>query len=301
MLLCWALGRSLGWRVVLRIEDLDGTRCDRKWEELILEGMDWLGIEWDGPVVRQSDALEPYRNAMRTLDAHDLVFRCTRSRREVRAAAEAAGAPHQDGYRTISTPAMRPDDRSWFRFTPGDCNHRIVVEPGSEPVHDECIGDHAFDLSAHFGDPIAWTREDAPSYQLAVVVDDLEQGITDVVRGGDLLPSAALQQHIARKLDGTPPAWWHLPLLLDHDGRRLAKRDGDHTLSALRASGVSPDRVIGLLARTCEMQEDDGPMSPEEFLSAFDADHFRTWAGRIGIEGETRLRPEDMTRLTEVQ
>ena len=299
LLLCWALGRSLGWQVLLRIEDLDGTRCDPKWETLILEGLRWLGIDWDGPVVRQSDELTKYQQAMAALDVDDRVFTCTRSRREVRAAAEAAGAPHEDGRKTISTPAMRPEDASRFRFEPGDCNHRLVIEPGKETVYDECVGRHAFELSTQFGDPIVWTRENTPSYQLAVVTDDLEQGITDVVRAADLLPSAGLQQALAGMLQGTAPRWWHLPLLLDHDGRRLAKRDGDHTLSACRVGGVSPERVIGLLARTCEMQEDASPMSLEQFLNAFDADQLCEWAGRIGVDGETRLQADDITKLME--
>lgn len=300
LLLCWALGRSLGWQVILRIEDLDGTRCDPRWESLILEGLHWLGIDWDGPVLRQSDEPEKYEQAMKALDAGNLIFTCPRSRREVRAAAEAAGAPHQGGRKTISTPAMRPDDRSRFTFAPGDCNHRLVMEPGKETVQDECVGRHAFELATQFGDPIVWTRENTPSYQLAVVADDLQQGITDVVRAADLLPSAGLQQKIAERLQGSSPRWWHLPLLLDHDGRRLAKRDGDHTLSACRLRGVSPERVIGLLARTCEIQEDDRPMSLERFLRAFDADRMCEWAGRIGVDGETRLRADDITRLMEL-
>ena len=244
LLLCWALGRAHGWQVTMRIEDLDGTRCDPRWEERILAGMRWLGIDWDGEVHRQSEDVERYQSAMRSLDASDLVFTCDRTRRELQAAAEAAGAPHESGRNTVSTAEMRPKASDRYTFAPGVCNHRLKIEPGLMRVRDEATGEHDFDLARTFGDPIVWTREDRPAYQLAVVVDDLRQGITDVVRGIDLLPSAGLQQEIARLLGGIAPHWWHLPLLLDPDGRRLAKRDGDQTLGALHERGVRPERII---------------------------------------------------------
>ena len=285
--------------MILRVEDLDGNRCDPSWEEKILEGIRWLGLDWDGPILRQSDELRPYEEAMQKLDARHLVFTCERTRRELRAAAEAAGAPHESGRNIISTVSMRPEAPDRFRFTPGSCNHRLTIEPGMMNVRDEYTGDHTFDLASQFGDPIVWTRENKPSYQLAVVVDDLRQAVTDVVRAVDLLPSAGLQQTIAHTLGGTPPNWWHLPLLLDHDGRRLAKRDGDHTLGSFRERGVQPERILGLLARTCEMQEDAAPLSARDFLESFDTDHIREWARRSASTGEDRLRPTDTTDLME--
>ena len=299
LLICWALGRSLGWRVLLRIEDLDGNRCDSGWERKIIEGMKWLGLDWDGPIQRQSDEVECYKQAMRKFDDANLVFTCDRTRRELRAAAEAAGAPHASGHNIISTASMRPEDPERFTFAPGSCNHRLTMEPGLMSVCDECRGNHVFDLADLFGDPIVWTREDKPSYQLAVVVDDLRQGVTDVVRGVDLLPSAGLQQRIARILEGTPPKWWHLPLLHDHEGRRLAKRDGDHTLGSLREHGVRPERILGLLARTCQMQEDAAPLSARDFLDSFDPEHFREPTRCGASAGEDRLRPNDTTELME--
>ena len=299
LLLCWALGRARGWQVTMRIEDLDGARCDQRWEERILAGMRWLGIDWDGAVHRQSADVERYRSAMRSLDAENLVFTCERTRRELQAAAEAAGAPHESGRNTVSTAAMRPEAADRYAFAPGSVNHRLKIEPGLMHVRDESTGEHDFDLARTFGDPIVWTREDRPAYQLAVVVDDLRQGVTDVVRGVDLLPSAGLQQEIARLLGGTAPDWWRLPLLLDAEGRRLAKRDGDQTLGAFHDQGVRPERLIGLLARTCEMQEDASPMSAREFLEAFDPEHLQKWVRRSTAEGGDRLLPTDTTDLME--
>jgi glutamyl-tRNA synthetase len=300
LLICWALGRTLGWQVILRVEDLDGNRCDPGWEKKILEGLDWLGLDWDGPIERQSDEVEGYAQAMRTFDAAHLIFTCERTRRELRAAAEAAGAPHESGHNTISTASMRPQDPHRFTFAPGTCNHRLTIEPGVMNVRDEYTGEHAFDLETLFGDPIVWTRENKPSYQLAVVVDDLRQGVTDVIRGVDLLPSAGLQQTIAHTLGGTSPNWWHLPLLHDHEGRRLAKRDGDHTLGSFREQGVRPEQVLGLLARTCEMQDDASPLSAHDFLESFDPEHLREWVRRTAPMGEDRLRSTDTTDLMEL-
>ncbi|MEE2681704.1 MAG: glutamate--tRNA ligase family protein [Planctomycetota bacterium] len=299
LLLCWALARSEGWKVILRIEDLDGSRCDPRWEQRIIAGMRWLGLDWDGPVRRQSEDRERYAEAMRTFDVEDRIFTCPRTRRELQAAAEAAGAPHESGRNTVSTAEMRPEDPGRFTFAPGSGNHRLKIEPGTVRVRDLLTGEHDFDLASRFGDPIVWTRDDRPAYQLAVVVDDLEQGITDVVRGIDLLPSAGLQQEIAKLLGGGLPKWWHLPLLLDPEGRRLAKRDGDDTLGAFQEQGIPPERVIGLLARTCEMQEDAKPMSAREFVEGFDVEHFRKWVRRSAAAGGDRLRATDTTDLME--
>ena len=301
LLLCWALARKQGWRVLLRSEDLDQERCSLKSEDAILESLSWMGLDWDEAPTRQSELFQHYRKAIQKLEAAGLLFACERSRKELRAAAEAAGAPHGAGTTICSTAAMRPQERSRYCFMPGDRNHRLVIEEGTDTLSDELLGAQSIDVAAVFGDPIVWTRQDAPSYQLAVVVDDLRQGVTDVVRGDDLLDSAALQTRIAIMLGGTPPKWWHLPLLLDSEGRRLSKRHGDITLESLRDTGIPVERLVGLLAKTCNVQTDLAPMSTTDFLDALDLASLRVWAAQNSAQGGDQLTPADMAWLSEAK
>ena len=235
-LLNWALARREGWTILLRHEDLDVTRASTKTCLDIERSMAWLGLDWDEGPIRQSDDLEAYLDAMRRLGAARRVYRCDLSRREIR---EAIGAPQAGG--EIRFPAsLRPREEADFGFDGPDAGHRYTMPDGREQVIDELQGHVVFDPAADAGDPVVWTRDGRPGYQLAVVVDDLRHGITEVVRGDDLLPSAARQQRIARDLGGgPPPRWWHLPIVHDADGRRLAKRDGDAGLLALHDAGVS--------------------------------------------------------------
>ena len=299
LLICWALGRNLGWRVLLRIEDLDRDRCSPEDDQGILDSLAWMGIDWDEEPTRQSQEHAQYRIAIEHLETAGLLFACDRSRRELRAAAEAAGAPHGAGTTVISTAAMRPEDKSRYRFMSGERNHRLLIEAGIDELYDELLGDSHHDVAAEFGDPIVWTRNDAPSYQCAVVIDDLRQGVTDVVRGDDLLASAALQARMAMMFERTPPRWWHLPLLLDPEGRRLSKRHGDETLVSMRGAGTPVERVIGLLAMTCAVQSDLAPMSTKDFLDAFDPARLQEWAKRTSSLGGDRLGATELAWLSE--
>ena len=294
-LLCWALGRKLGWKVLLRIEDLDEERCTPAHEKAIIESLRWLGIDWDDEPVRQSARVDTHRVALEQLDGAGLLFACDRSRRELRAAAEAAGAPHETGSNLVSTEAMRPEDPALHHFIAGDRNHRMKIEQGVEDLTDELLGTSRHDLAAEFGDPIVWTRKDLASYQLAVVVDDLAQGVTDVVRGDDLLSSAALQQRIARSLEGESPDWWHLPLVLDEHGERLSKRKDDQTLESMREEGIPAERVIGLLAMSCGMLERPEPMDGNDFLETIDPASLQAWARESSRRGGDRI---DTTALS---
>lgn len=296
-LLNWALGRKEGWSIRMRMDDLDTERCSKQAEETLLESLEWLGIDHDGPIIRQTATLRSHREALERLSETGLVFSCDRSRRELRAAAEALGAPHESGSNLVSTPGMRPENREDWRLRQGELNHRLALEPGTEVVEDALLGTRSFDPLACFGDPILWTRRDTAAYHLASVVDDLEAGVTDVVRGEDLLPSAALHQRLCRLLGDAPPRWWHLPLVLDHEGRRLSKRDGDQTMSTLRARGVAPERVIGLLARASGVQKTRAPMTADEFVQALDVHALSQWAQAESREGGYRLLPEDLDWL----
>jgi glutamyl-tRNA synthetase len=150
-----------------------------------------------------------------------------------------------------------------------------LLEPAPEVVHDEFLGTHAFDPGLEAGDLVVWTKLGVPAYQLAVVVDDARQGVSDVVRGDDLLASAARQQLIARHL-GVPHArWWHVPLVYGDDGKRLAKRHGAHSLAQLRADGVPAAAVIGWCAASLGLIDRPRALEPREFLARATPDALR--------------------------
>jgi glutamyl-tRNA synthetase len=265
----WAMARTGGWRLLMRIEDLDGPRIKSEAEAATLETLRWIGLDWDGPVVRQSDDLTPYVEAMETLAAHGHVFCSRLSRRDVQ---HAASAPHADDGEVRFPPELRPDEGPAWSFTDRDANHRLRVDPRAIEIDDRFAGRSLHEPATEVGDFIIWTRRAAPAYQLAVVVDDMRQGVTDVVRGDDLLPSAARQRLLYERLGGTEPDWWHLPLILGPDGRRLAKRHGDTRVASYRDRGIAPERIVGLLAAWSGIQPNRAPMSASDFLAGFAVD-----------------------------
>lgn len=260
----WALARHEGWRVELRLEDLDLGRVKEGAHEACVADLRWLGLDWDGEPLVQSADLAPYRAALSSLAALGLVFRCDRSRAEIR---NAASAPHAEDGETRYPPDLRPPEpwpRSVERW---NANHRMRVEPATEAVDDQLLGRRAFDPGLEAGDLVVWTKLGVPAYQLAVVVDDARQRVTDVVRGDDLLASAARQQLIARRLGLSHARWWHLPLVYGDDGKRLAKRNGAHGLAALRAEGVAPERLVGWCAWSLGLVAEPRPLRAEELVA----------------------------------
>jgi len=266
----WALARTRGWKIVLRMEDLDGPRIKAGSETEAMELLAWMGLDWIGEPVTQSDDLVPYRQAMHRLCDAGHVFPCSLSRGEIR---EASSAPHEGATDSAYPPSLRPDDAGApVAFREEGHNYRFLVPSGTVMIDDQFAGHHAFDLAGTSGDFVTWTRRATPAYQLSVVVDDIRQGVTDVVRGDDLLESAARQTLIYNALGHQPPRWWHLPLVLGPDGHRLAKRHGDTRLSAFRRLGMTTPRLIGLLATWCGCCRDLQEMTMKEFLDAFDMD-----------------------------
>lgn len=274
-LMNWAMARQRDWQIVLRIEDLDVSRVRPHATAQAIEQLRWLGLDWDiGPVV-QSDDLAPYRAAMQALADRGHVFACDLTRRQIEAA---TSAPHA-GDREVRFPAsLRPSEPKAWRFDDESTNYRFATPEDDVAIYDGvCHGNTkpychpiVFRPSRECGDFIVWTRIGAPAYQLAVVVDDARQGITDVVRGDDLLPSAARQTLLYQALGYPPPRWHHLPLVLGPHGRRLAKRDGDMHLQTCRERGIRSDRVVGLVAHWCGLLEKPGLMSAQEFKDEFD-------------------------------
>jgi len=265
----WALARQRGWRLILRVEDLDTPRVKAGAIDETIDLLRWLGLDWDeGPVIQSLD-LAPYESAMRSLAERGLAYPCELTRSQIE---EAASAPHE-GDREAPFPSSLRPAISPRAFDNTGTNWRLIVEPAAVAFNDRFAGAQSFEPSREIGDYVIWTKRQSPAYQLAVVVDDHAQGVTQIVRGDDLLPSTARQLLLARALGLTPePAYTHLPLVRGDDGRRLAKRHGDTRLTHYRDLGVTPERVLGLLARWSGVLSDPEPMDAQEFLRAFSLD-----------------------------
>ena len=285
----WLLARQLGWRVLLRLDDLDAPRVAAGGERGVIDDLRWLGLDWDGAPIRQSARMDRYRHAMNTLAQAGRVFESPHSRAEVREAALAASAPQEGEVHAVFPRSLRPEPGAAWRFTNERVNHRAAVPDGIVRVHDELLGERAFDLAGEHGDFIVWAKAGMPSYQLACAVDDGELGVTDVVRGEDLLGSAAVQQLLLGWLGHAAPRWWHLPLVRDAAGRRLAKRDGDEGLVALRNAGVSPDRIRGLVASWLGLLDTPRPLDMTALLALSAPDRLTHGAHTLASRGGARV------------
>jgi glutamyl-tRNA synthetase len=250
-LLTWLWARSRGAEVVLRVEDLDGPRTRKGAVEQALEDLAWLGIDWDGEVVYQSQRTAAYDEALERLRADGRVYPCVCTRREID---EAASAPHEG---LVSDGPVYPGTCR-YRFLPGDDVEqltgrqpawRFALEPGPVEFVDAFRGPTSIDPVAVGGDFVVAKKTGEAAYQLAVTVDDAWQGISDVIRGDDLIPSTPRQLLLYQALGLEAPRFTHLPLVRGgEDGRRLAKRHGDTRIAHYRELGVTPQRVVGLLA-----------------------------------------------------
>lgn len=286
----WALARRHGWRVLLRIEDLDGPRIKQGAAEGAMETLRWLGLDWDQEPVFQSHDLAPYQAALDRLAQQGSIYPCRCTRSQI--AAESLSAPHGDQHELRYSGRCRPAER-----TPLDrCDlatgaaWRLRVEPGEQTFTDAFSGPHTMCIDRQVGDFIVATKAGLPSYQLAVVVDDARQGVDQVVRGDDLLSSTPRQELLYPLLDlGPPPTWTHLPIVTGPDGRRLAKRHGDTRVDSYRTAGVPAERIVGLLAAWCGLGERRA-MSAGEFAERFDLGTVSRTPVTFTAEDDTWLR-----------
>lgn len=272
----WAMARQRGWKIILRIEDLDGPRVKPGVIELTIDLLAWLGIDWDeGPIIQSTD-LTPYRSAMQRLATSGMVYPSELSRTEIESAASAPqeSAASASGSGEIKFPASWRPSALPRVFDNESVSWRFATPAGGVAFVDGFAGPQAIDPSETVGDFAVWTKRAQPAYQLAVVVDDLRQGVTQVVRGDDLLDSAARQIRLYEALGAAPPSYHHLPLVRGSDGKRLAKRHGDTRLDAYRSAGVTAERVIGLIHAWsgCWRDAVREPMSAKEFLDRFRID-----------------------------
>lgn len=248
-LLAWWHARARGGRIVLRLEDLDVERVKPGMLEATLEDLRWLGLDWDGEPCVQSSGVAGIDAAAASLLARGLAYPCVCTRKEILAA---LSAPHggesaiypgtcRGKYATLAEAEHAAGRPAALRFLIPD---KIVrIEDGIQGVHEynakKTIGD--FPLSRRIG---------MPAYQLSVVVDDARQGVTEIVRGADLLESSARQWLLQDALGLPHPRWWHVPLVTDESGRRLAKRSDDFSLARLRAAGTDPRQIVAWAARS---------------------------------------------------
>lgn len=231
--------RQVGGKVFLRIEDLDPQRCKPEFTQAAMQDLKWLGLDWDGEVVFQSQRRALYLEAWKHLRDTGCIYPCRHSRKEI-----ASLAPHEE--EPIFPSEWRSDPAEGREYSlPAGVNWRFRVPDGETIVfEDRNFGRIEKTAGRDFGDFLIWNRDDIPAYELAVVVDDIAMGITEVVRGADLLTSTARQILLHRAFGSAPPAWFHCHLVCDTEGRRLAKRTGGLELKTLRESGKSPRDIL---------------------------------------------------------
>jgi glutamyl-tRNA synthetase len=254
---------------MLRIEDIDSPRIKPGAAEQALEDLHWLGLDWDGPPLVQTQRLPVYQEALRRLQERELVYPCTCTRGDIERAASAPHADHEGPVYPGTCAGRRAADATRLGDRPFAWRFRVADSPDFVDLY---RGPTHIDLHQVGGDFVIWKSAGTPAYQLAVVVDDAAQGVTEVVRGDDLVPSTPRQILLYRALGLTPPSFAHVPLVVGPDGRRLAKRHGDTRLSALRSAGVRPESLLGLLAWSCGWLSRPEPLTARDLLPRFRLD-----------------------------
>lgn len=291
-LLSWLSAKSKGGRWILRIEDLDPQRSRTEYARLLEDDLMWLGLHWDEGGLDDIGGAAPYRqslrhniylNALNYLRASGLTYRCRCTRSDIMA----TQAPHQSDGRIVYSSKCRPKSLLPFYDTPRSFSDsfssettypypadsqtgsiRLAVPDMDINFNDLICGDRSVNLARHCGDFVLQRADGAWAYMLAVVVDDALMGVTEVVRGNDLLLSAAQQIYIYRLLGFEPPQYAHVPLLCNAEGQRLSKRDSSLNMESLRKN-FSSEEIIGRLAYLTGLRPDATPCSPADLLPDF--------------------------------
>ena len=279
-LIAYLSARSQGGRFLLRIEDLDKPRCPKRLCDAAVEDLAWLGFVWDEPPLFQSERTEIYRRCFDALCEKGLVYPCFCTRAQL----HAADAPN------------RGDDTPVY---PGTCAHlspeeidermksrrpayRLRVPDEALAVRDRHYRLYQENLARDCGDFILRRSDGLFGYQLAVVVDDALSGVNEVVRGHDILSSTPRQMYLQRLLGFETPEYAHIPLLEDAHGRRLAKRDGDTDLTTL-AKRFSREEILGMLACSAGLLDENRPAAMDELINAFDWKNVKTEDMRLPL------------------
>lgn len=267
--IAWLAARARGDGFVVRMEDLDRHQASPAIERAQLRDLAAIGLDWDGPVVRQSDRFDRYEAAIEVLAARGLVYECFCTRREIRLEIEAsAQAPHGP---PGSYPGTCRDLSDRQRERRRDEGRRPALRLRTDGRRIDFVDHVHGDVSGLVDDVVLRRNDGVPAYNLAVVVDDAAQGVTDVVRGEDLLTSTARQIHLQELLGHGRPRYVHVPLVVDADGERLAKRRGiPVTLSDLAANGVGARRVVAWIASSLGAVDVDETIALDDLVGWFD-------------------------------
>ena len=279
-LVAWLSVRSQGGLFVWRLEDLDGPRVVQGMAEQAENDLQWLGLDWDegpdrtgdfGPY-KQSKRTEVYENALKFLHSRDFLFPCSYSRKDLETLATAPhGSEGSSPYPKSLRPTTLADD--WFNragLAGADVNLRFKVPSKIVTFEDRVLGLQRENVAETVGDFVVKRRDGMYAYQLAVVVDDLAMGISEVVRGVDLLASTARQILLVEALGGERPAYAHVPLVFNADGEKLSKRDDGLTLESLRSAGVAPEQLVGMFMHSLGMLDEPRRCSATEAVGMFD-------------------------------
>ncbi len=254
--------KSRGGKCLLRIEDLDKSRCPDSAVDLMLDDLDWFGFRFDGEVLKQSERTEVYDEYFNKLDSKGLIYPCYCSRAWLHAATAPHGdTPVYDGHCRFLPPELRPDRPPAMR---------LIVPNETITFTDKLQGEFSQNLKSECGDFIVRRSDRTYAYQLAVVVDDALSGVTEVVRGADLLSSSPRQIYLYRLFGFDLPEFLHVPLITDEHGDRLSKRGGYSNLEYLRATFHSPKPVIGALAFAAGIIPSPSPITVDELVPLFD-------------------------------
>ena len=282
-LLSWLSAKSKGGEWVLRIEDLDPQRSKRDYALQLMDDLQWLGLPWDGEPVWQSQRGDIYEEYLQRLTDMGLTYPCYCTRADIMA----TQAPHETDGRVVYKGTCRPSAPSpltphpsplTVSRSPLTATTRLIVPDCTIPFTDGHYGKHDINLAEHCGDYIIRRKDGAWAYQLAVVVDDALMGVTEIVRGRDLLLSSPQQIHLRELLFPSPLTvdFFHHPLLCNSEGQRLCKRDKSMDLEYLRRTGITPQEIIGKLAYLAGLTDTTTPITPSELLPLFSWDKVPT-------------------------
>ena len=281
-LMAWASVRSQNGSLILRVEDLDIRAHNPQYTSLLLDDLQWLGLTWDKGPYYQSRRTELYQEALLDLRQQGLLYPCFCSRADL----HAAQAPHASDGTYVYAGTCRNLSQSERKEL---SSHKIPATRIHVPnkiyaFEDKVYGSTSQNLAESCGDFIVQRADGVFAYQLAVVVDDADMGITEVVRGSDLLSSTPRQLYLQDVLGLSHPTYAHLPLLVAPDGRRLSKRNHDLDLGVLRSQGKTPEEILGFLAYCVGLTEENEPLSAVQIANRFSWETLRAHRENVVVE-----------------
>lgn len=264
-LMAWLSVRSKGGELLLRMEDLDTMRCTPAFAEAIREDLRWLGLTWDRETPPQRERTAAYEAAVELLRQRAQVFPCWCTRGSL----NLINAPHASDGHPIHPASCRERSEAERAVRTEPAALRLAAPAQTVRFTDGIYGEISEDLQRDCGDFVLRRADGIFVYQLAVVVDDGEAGVTEVVRGCDLLSSTPRQIYLQQLLGYAAPQYWHVPMLTDETGRKLSKRDADMDLGYLRRTQTA-EQVIGRLAYLGGLLDRNSPISAAELVASFD-------------------------------